>query len=225
MHHVVPVAVLIGALALRVVTPGFYRHLVTEDGIIEWATAAVYLGAAAFTIAIVRRLRRTEYRAFWVPYLLLGIGFVFVAGEEISWGQRQLDFTGPDALVERNIQSESNLHNTLSERWLHGTYIAVGLYAGLLSRWIAPFLVGKHRAWLIAPAAALALYFLVPAAVYVYFDYLDPIIRAVLGDDYGWRQLRLGNMQEVAELVLGIGFLLFVRSVLTRVRNPASAVT
>ncbi len=36
---------------------------------------------------------------------------VFIAGEEISWGQRALGFATPDFLLNLNAQSEFNLHN------------------------------------------------------------------------------------------------------------------
>ena len=44
-------------------------------------------------------------------YILAGIGLVFVAGEEISWGQRIIGFATPDYLLDINIQEELNLHN------------------------------------------------------------------------------------------------------------------
>ncbi len=44
-------------------------------------------------------------------YILAGIGLVFVAGEEISWGQRIIGFATPDYLLDNNIQEELNLHN------------------------------------------------------------------------------------------------------------------
>jgi hypothetical protein len=205
-----------GALALRVLTPRLYRSLVEEDGVAEWATCIVYVAAAVVAVAVVWALREGDDRIFCIAYVALAAGLVLVAGEEISWGQRQLGFAGPDALVDRNEQSEANLHNTLSDGWLHGVYIAVGLYAGLLSRWLAPRLVGARRAWLIAPPVALAWWFLVPAGFYAYVELADPVLRAVFGDGIGWRELRLGKLQEVAELVLAIGFLLFLVSVRRR---------
>jgi len=42
--------------------------------------------------------------------LLLGFIFLFGAGEEVSWGQRELHFKTPDFL-ESNRQKEANIHN------------------------------------------------------------------------------------------------------------------
>ncbi len=44
-------------------------------------------------------------------YILGGIAMVFVAGEEISWGQRIIGFATPDFLIDLNRQGEFNVHN------------------------------------------------------------------------------------------------------------------
>ena len=47
--------------------------------------------------------------------LLAGLGLFcwFVAGEEISWGQRLLAFQPPEFFLRENFQQELNLHNLL----------------------------------------------------------------------------------------------------------------
>ena len=45
-------------------------------------------------------------------YILAGLGFLFVAGEELSWGQHIFGFPTPDFLTGINYQQEANLHNT-----------------------------------------------------------------------------------------------------------------
>ena len=40
-----------------------------------------------------------------------GTVLFFIAGEEISWGQRIFGYMTPDWVAERNIQKEFNLHN------------------------------------------------------------------------------------------------------------------
>ncbi len=65
-----------------------------EDGAYEWATFAAYaLAAVAAGLLTLRWLRQgLRWRA--PSYLVLTLGFIFIAGEEISWGQRVLDFAG-----------------------------------------------------------------------------------------------------------------------------------
>ncbi len=43
--------------------------------------------------------------------LLFGLALVFMAGEELSWGQRLLGFATPEAFVSLRRQREFNLHN------------------------------------------------------------------------------------------------------------------
>ena len=50
------------------------------------------------------------------------------AGEEVTWGQRQIGFSGPESLTERNQQNETNVHNLLSPWALGATYTVVGVY-------------------------------------------------------------------------------------------------
>ena len=52
---------------------------------------------------------------------------VFVAGEEISWGQRIFGFATPDFLIRLNNQKEFTVHNiangTFNIIWLNGTLV------------------------------------------------------------------------------------------------------
>ena len=82
--------------------------LTEEDHWVENLTAAWFFLASLlfFTTAGTERdvFRRTIY-------ILGGIVLLFVAGEEISWGQRIIGFSTPDFLMDLNIQKEFNLHN------------------------------------------------------------------------------------------------------------------
>lgn len=44
------------------------------------------------------------------------LGCIYIAGEEVSWGQHIFDWSTPEFWLERNDQFETNLHNTSS--WL-----------------------------------------------------------------------------------------------------------
>lgn len=81
-----------------------------EDGFLETATAVMLLlaGALAARVALAHgaALRVRLMHGFLV-FL-----FLFMAGEEISWGQRILGFRTPEALAAVNVQNEANLHNT-----------------------------------------------------------------------------------------------------------------
>lgn len=86
-----------------------------EDGPIEWFGAvAVFAGACLLVLSYFRDAtgtRRLERLKAQYARLLLAALFVFVAGEEISWGQRIFGFATPPSLHEVNAQGEMNVHN------------------------------------------------------------------------------------------------------------------
>lgn len=90
-----------------------YIALGTEDAVGENATALFY-GVAAILLWIVAARRIARDRGAWkkqILTVLLGGFFFFIAGEEISWGQRLLGFEVPDTVRSHNVQSEFNFHN------------------------------------------------------------------------------------------------------------------
>jgi hypothetical protein len=82
--------------------------LFREDGVLESLSALFYLSAALLFALLHRRLRVPWWRSC---YLALAALMAFVAGEEISWGQRLLGFATPSDLQAMNVQKELNVHN------------------------------------------------------------------------------------------------------------------
>jgi hypothetical protein len=94
-------------VALGQARPDSYYGLVQEDGPIEWATFWLLLaGAAVFAF---RALRAAGVRSLAPAGLALASAFL--AGEEISWGQRVLGYRPPELFLAANAQQEANLHN------------------------------------------------------------------------------------------------------------------
>lgn len=95
--------------AVMAASPATFKSLVLEDGLVEWASAALlFAGAGAAGVALVRtRHARLIERLFLagLTALLLLIGL-----EEVSWFQRLLGFATPDWLSS-NWQGEFNFHN------------------------------------------------------------------------------------------------------------------
>lgn len=103
LHFVLAFAA--GAIVLLyLVDRDAYVALMQEDGLIEWATFILFLGAAL--VGGVRAVRNRRAFDFLVALFCL-----FVAGEEISWGQRLLGYMPPDFFLENNFQQETNIHN------------------------------------------------------------------------------------------------------------------
>lgn len=81
-----------------------YRDAMQEDRLVEWASVFVF--AAAGVAQLIHAVKRR--RAF---DLLVALFLLFVAGEEMSWGQRLFGLTPPSYFLEHNTQQEMNLHN------------------------------------------------------------------------------------------------------------------
>lgn len=89
-----------------------YVWLGMEDGLGENLTAVFYLIAGVLILALaVRKIRSGFTWKHQLLPLLLGLLFLWVAGEEISWGQRIFGFATPESMQGTNVQNEFNLHN------------------------------------------------------------------------------------------------------------------
>jgi hypothetical protein len=102
--HALAAIILGGSLALAYFAPQRYEPLMEEDRAVEWATVLLYLAAGMVRAHHAVRTRR-------VFDGLVALFCIFVAGEEISWGQRLIGYTPPAAFLEHNTQQEANLHN------------------------------------------------------------------------------------------------------------------
>lgn len=216
-----PIVMVLSVIPLWWFSESAYWYVVGEDSLAEWATFLVYVLVAMLSAALGGRLARTGLRLEAAMFVLLALGALFVAGEEVSWFQRQIGFAGPPELVDRNLQGEANLHNLLGRAPLHGAYILVGLFGSVLARRIVPRIPRlRDRPWLFVPPRALAAWFGVAWVYYFWADYVNFVLRGVFGDVVDVQTLTGSKLQEIVELALAGGFLIFVY-LLLRSDDPA----
>lgn len=203
------IAAAAGGVWLHEVDVDTMRRLCSEDGVVENLTAAAYALAGLAVLLAARR--RTRGRLLYLGHGLL---FLFVAGEEISWGQRLLGLQTPEAWQQINEQDETNLHNL----WLfHGHVRAVGLLvvfclclaiplANRLSATLRE--LGRRMQFPVFPLWAAPI----------------PIVAVLL---MAFPRLVLGKIllpwDEMGELMLGVGFLLFALELLRLPDLPVPA--
>ena len=92
-------------------------RLTREDGPFEWTTAILLLATCiAFLVlailpnySIFKSKKGVGSRPLY--FVLFALLFLFASGEELSWGQRIFNFDTPEAIKERNVQEEFNIHN------------------------------------------------------------------------------------------------------------------
>lgn len=197
----------------KLFAPGKYAYLIREDNLVEQATCVVYLIAVAFAVASTVAFYRRAEKIYAVLYGLLSAGLFFVAMEEISWGQRIFGFEAPESLARLNQQNEANLHNIAGVH-LHTVFVAVTAY-GAFARMLVPGRFNDRRSILVdlltAPRLTF-LYFFVPFLLYSYYEG----VRYYLSDGgqfieyFSGSGVISGKDQEPIELLLSLGFLLFV---------------
>lgn len=105
------IAVTIYAWAIHSLDKDLYYLTVQEDEYLEW------MSFWAFFVAGLVYLRKALDRGFSLraDWCLLGLATfcLFVAFEEISWGQRIFSYRPPEYFLEANYQQELNLHNVI----------------------------------------------------------------------------------------------------------------
>ncbi len=111
---------LVSALALSALwhlNRRFYKgYFEGEIGVLELTHFIIPLISVAFCLAILalREVRRDRLVFIWI---LLGLlGSIYMAGEEVSWGQHFAGWVTPENWQAINDQGETNLHNTSA--WL-----------------------------------------------------------------------------------------------------------
>jgi hypothetical protein len=126
--------------AVVVIAAWGYRpvfHLLTrEDHILEWLQFAGFAGATALGAAIAVALWRAGRRPMGVLYAAFALGCFFIAGEEISWGQRLLGYGTPQELERVNHQGAVTVHNIGGfSQAFNGVMLVIGAY-GALAPWL-----------------------------------------------------------------------------------------
>ncbi|MEZ4270847.1 MAG: hypothetical protein R3C68_05265 [Myxococcota bacterium] len=113
------VVTVLGALfvAVGMGYSALFEAWMREDGWVEWATFFAFLLAGLLGIW---RARRVDIWLVRLGILAVAIFCLFVAAEEISWGQRLLSFKPPEIFLKHNYQQELNLHNLLTGKRLGG---------------------------------------------------------------------------------------------------------
>ena len=101
-----------------------------EDGIVEYATAALLAVGALACVLAGRVLRRMGHRHLALFHYLAALAFAVGALEEISWGQRIFGWETPGAISDVNRQGETTLHNI---SWLETPVYTVVAWMSILA--------------------------------------------------------------------------------------------
>jgi hypothetical protein len=123
----------ISYLALAYLVSFFPRDLFIrfshEDNLVENLQFVVLVLGSIWSWKIATRLYRTREHVHAVIFYLASLGLFFVAGDEISWGQRIFHIATPASMAAINSQQEITIHNLTYFSGLVGiTYAILGFY-------------------------------------------------------------------------------------------------
>lgn len=168
---VFPVALLVFTVFIERVM-GFKCFTACEDGPIETFEAIIMFWAFALGLAILQ-MPRGIYPQWARVFFALGVvASLYIALEEISYGQRIFGWVTPESWDLVNDQGETNLHNTSS--WLDQKPRIVLEMGVIIGGMIIPALRRWKREWLpqrwdvIYPDSALFLTAFFAVGIHVY---------------------------------------------------------
>lgn len=164
--HLAALAWVAGMLVFAARAPEAYAAAMREDGVVEWLTASLFAAAGFWRLRAAIRARRPLD-------LLVALFCLFVAGEEISWGQRLFGITPPAPFLEQNTQQELNLHNFADvfgkPKWILALALAAfGAVLPLAAR-VRPLSGPLERAGGTPPSLHAAAWFCAGAALLVWY--------------------------------------------------------
>ena len=109
-----PVLVLAGLIATSQRAPNFYDTWVIPEGygVLEVAQFAIMLVALALAVRLLFNpfVRRRPF--VLTVTIIAALSSLYIAGEEMSWGQHFFHWNTPEYWALVNRQQETNLHNT-----------------------------------------------------------------------------------------------------------------
>jgi hypothetical protein len=208
--YFLPIVLFLFFLSLKIFYTDIYNYYIQEDRIVEnLQVVAFLLSSFIFLKLAIKEIKNNKLFSFF--FFIAFLGLFFIAGEEISWGQRILGFETPSQLAARNSQNELTIHNIdFIHKLLHYLYILIGLVGG--GAWIIiprNFLKKTKILRQFIPPWQLSFYFLLTAFIYFAVWIVD--IRRDFRFIY-WKD------QEVGELFLSFGFLLYAWLILKKQR-------
>lgn len=110
----VPVVIILIQICVEIFVPLEYLpEMHTEGGPIE-TLQFVFMVMACFLALYLMVTAKQPFMKIWLAILLAGS--IYIAGEEVSWGQHLFGWYTPEFWTSINDQNETNLHNTSS--WL-----------------------------------------------------------------------------------------------------------
>jgi len=186
-----------------------YLILISEDGPVEYATFIIYFVTIIFSLLSAKIFFKRGKKRYGFLYFAMALVFIFIAMEEISWGQRIINLDLPEFFLE-STQEEMNIHDLPVVAIFEDPMIIIaGLIGGLL--WVI-FQKSKNTNFysfkrFFVPGWYLMSYFL-PVSFFYFILNLTPPEQISLQGMY-WN-FTFQKEQEPFEFLMSLGFFGFI---------------
>lgn len=113
----VPILIFLNIFFIKYFNFDFYSESFQgETGIIENATFVILILGLVTSFFILKNLKYSVFykKKFYFFFLIIFLGLLYFAGEEVSWGDHWFNWKTLDFFRSLNDQSETNLHNISS---------------------------------------------------------------------------------------------------------------
>ena len=208
-----PIPIIAGFLFLKLRWNNVYQSIVQEDSYVETMQFFAYSIASILAFYSGRNFFNKNYLLNFCILFFLAFLLMFVSLEEISWGQRIFGTNTPTWFQQHNVQNEISLHNLKpAQDVLHQFYVLTGFlcaFGWILAKYVSNIkrlrVDVRIAILLFCPRWYMMLFFMPTIIIYSYF-----LLNPNLGNFVIWSD------QEPAELLLALGFLLFVISIMMR---------
>lgn len=144
------IPVLLGLIAFFIFVRNnvLFRLIIQDDNLVEYLQFVLLIVSSylSFCIAIYWRKKN---KILAILFLFTAVACFFVAGEEISWGQRLIGLETPETIAERNLQNELTLHNVdIFFGWVYRGYMIIGLLGSVSWIFLKIFKDKLSKKWL-----------------------------------------------------------------------------
>lgn len=195
-----------------------YNHklfvsITSEDSLFENIQFTLFLFSSIFSLLTTFTYFSKKKRFVGSLFFLIFLFLAFIAFEEISWGERVLNFEAPVTFIEGNRQGEFNIHNQgFFQAHVYLLYMIVGIWGALGYKIINYFPFTKIKDLNpVFPDGKYTFYFFSVTVYYFLSHFMGMYLQPITLEKTG-----VGLWQEVSELFLAIGFLLFTHKAFSR---------
>ena len=217
-----PLALVIIITGYLLLEPDSYRFWIeSESGFIEIATPLILIPAVVCGVKIFRNRHTLPNKLLTIWFVMVTLGCVYFAGEDLSWGQHYIGWETPEHIAEINKQEETNLHNMSSwfnqkPRLALELFVLIGgIFVASLRKIKGEIYSAENMAYWFWPGFAC-----LPAAILAILSRMPERIYKLYNHSFEFPLLPINvRYSEIQELYFAFFLMIYLISVLQRLKS------